>query len=157
MTLFKTTLLGAAMLLAAGLTAAEAQPRHGGGQMFDFEATDLNGDGLIDAAELEALAATRFAEIDADGDGLVSAAELTAHGEARAAEARAERAERMVARRDSDGDGQLSAEEMAPEGDRLARMIERLDSDGDGAVSEAELAEMRARWVERRHPFGDRG
>jgi hypothetical protein len=43
-----------------------------------FQMMDANGDGFIDAAEIDALSARRFQRMDADGDGKVTAAEREA-------------------------------------------------------------------------------
>jgi hypothetical protein len=74
---------------------------------------DLDGDGVISPAEIDAAAARRSAEIDADGDAVITAEELLAWREARMAEGRQQRVERMLARMDADGDGVVRAEEFA--------------------------------------------
>lgn len=108
-----------------------------------FKGMDVDKDGKITAAELEAFQAARFASADANGDGKLSLEEM----DAARAEQRQERVGRMIAKLDKDGDGQLSAEEMPMRGDRMMK----LDTDGDGAVS---LEEMKAA---RHHKGGHHG
>lgn len=43
-----------------------------------FKMLDTNGDGFLDAAEIDAMSARRFARLDANGDGKVTAAEREA-------------------------------------------------------------------------------
>ncbi len=154
----RIALLIAAMAGGLALNAAEARegPRAG------FAEIDADGDGLVTAAELEALAAARFAAADADGDGGLSAEELLGAGGDR----RAERVARMLDRLDSDGDGLLQRSELeagrgGPRGGGgLERFIARADTDGDGALSEAEFDAARERMADRRGgpgPHGPRG
>ena len=150
--MIKTWILTAAMAIGLGLSA-EAQPRDG--ERFDFEAIDLDGNGLITPEELAAQAEARFGRADANGDGLLSMEELAAAMAARREAARDERMARRFEAMDADGDGFLSAEELAPPADRMARMFERADADGDGAISAEEAEEMRP--GPRRGRHGERG
>jgi Ca2+-binding EF-hand superfamily protein len=137
----KTSLKAVLLTLAIGLAAvpvvANAKGGHdrGQGQRASFEQLDLNSDGQITQAELQAQRAARFAAIDTDGDGFVSSEEIAAHADAR----RAKRAERMISRMDANGDGKLSAEEMAPPEDRMAKRMERIDTNDDGSISKEEF------------------
>lgn len=52
---------------------AQAKARAGGrNPAAAFDRLDGNGDGFLDASEIDALAARRFARLDADGNGLVT-------------------------------------------------------------------------------------
>lgn len=102
-----------------------------------FEMLDINADGQLTRAELEAQRAARFSEADSNGDGMLSIAELQAQGSERAAK----RAARMMDRLDANKDGQLTAEEMSQgrRGGGLERMFDRVDTNEDGAITKAEF------------------
>lgn len=144
--MIKTGALVIAIATGFAVTGLAAQERGPGGP--SFEMLDLDGDGRVTEAELDAAAAERFAEVDTDGDGALSVGELTARAEARMAERMAERVARMVERLDTNGDGMIQSDEMAAQ-DHRARLLERFDADGDGAISAEEFAMARD---ERRHP-----
>lgn len=150
----KTNLTLAAALLAilagAGVAVAREQG-HGrdGGFPMDFSTLDADGSGEIDAADIDALRASRFAEFDTDGDGTVTEAEFIAHAQSRAGD----RAAEMFARMDSDGDGVLSRDALEARGGRgpdFDRILSRADTDGSGGISEAEFDAMRDRMAEHR-------
>lgn len=135
----KTTILIAALLSGAMMTAAVAQ---GAGHQNrpDFATLDLNSDGGVTMEEMQTQGQARFAAADTDGDGALSVAEMTAAAQARAGA----RAAQMLGDLDTNGDGLLQQAEMQPRGgDRLDRMFTRLDADADGAISEAEFAAAR--------------
>lgn len=69
----RTFLLACAGALALGGTAAFAQDMTTG----ELAAIDANGDGAVDAAELEAWIAQAFTSLDKNGDGYVTVAEGT--------------------------------------------------------------------------------
>jgi Ca2+-binding EF-hand superfamily protein len=140
--------LGPALAFAAALTLATAADARGGDgaqgphnreRGAAFEMLDVDGDGFVTEAEIEARRAERFAAIDTDGNGEISAAELQAHAEMR----RGERFERMVDRLDTDGSGGIAREEFGRAGQRrgpaAGEMFARLDADGDGRISAAEF------------------
>lgn len=124
---------GMALMVALMMTGP-AMARGDGPKRPEFTELDVNGDGQITQAEMDAHRTARFAEIDADGDGAVSAAELRAASE-RKKEARLER---MIERFDKDGDGKLSQAEM-PTRDR-GGIMERMDSNSDGVLDAEEYA-----------------
>lgn len=140
-------LVAALAITGTGLTATTAAARgeRGAGMTPpSFSELDVDGNGVINQADLTAFAAARFAAVDTDGSGTLSAAELKAHAEAEASERADRMGTRMMNRMDANGDGELSQEEMQARGqggrggDMGARMLDRADTDGDGAVSEAE-------------------
>ncbi len=112
-----------------------------------FEKVDSNGDGFLDAAEIQASRDAKFAEIDTNDDGALDEAEMTAHREKWEAK-RKDRAEKrrakMMAKADTNGDGLLQKEEMT--GKVVERMMERLDKDGDGRISKDEMKAMRGKF-----------
>lgn len=151
-------------IAVSAMSSAEARgfgERHGPGpENISFEDLDVDGDGLITTADVEARKAARFAEIDANGDGQLTAEEIAAHAEARMAERAAKfadkaakRTERMIERNDENGDGTISLAELG--GDRADRMFDRLDEDGDGAISAEEFDAMKKRFKGHRGPRGE--
>lgn len=158
----KTQLLiaGIAAGLALQFGAVQAQESPGPDrERPSFSELDLNGDGQLSQEELRAPAAARFAEADTNGDGALSVDELQAQASERMAERIANRAERMLERRDANGDGLLQQSELQ-EG-RDGRGFARIDSDEDGFISEAEFDAAREAMKDRRGAFGhgsrDRG
>ena len=169
----RTTMTGAALaaLLAAtgGVALAQSMGEgmmrddgmmqgrglRGDGPMAGFAQFDIDGDGKVTVAEIEAFRASRFAELDADGDGQVSRQEFMDHAAAQAGE----RSGAMFDRLDVDGDGTLSRDAIEARrgsGPDAERLLQRFDADGDGAVTEEELAEARERWMERREGRSER-
>ncbi|SFS02418.1 EF-hand domain-containing protein [Yoonia litorea] len=147
------TALLLAMVVAAG--AAQAQ---GHGNRPSFDALDLNSDGTLSRAELQAQAGLRFETADANGDGALSEDELIAAASSRAQD----RIERMMERFDTNGDGLLQQAELPRPGEgRTARMFERVDANRDGLISEDEFEAAKARMQDRRDgrglPLRDRG
>lgn len=125
------------MVLAAATFSAGMAAAGDGAMRPDFASLDLDGDGLITLAEMQAQPQLRFAAADTDGDGALSAAELTAM----MASGAGDRAARMLARLDDNGDGLLQADEMPDRAaGRIDRMFSRLDADGDGNLTAEELA-----------------
>jgi Ca2+-binding EF-hand superfamily protein len=127
-----------------------------------FAALDLDGDGSLSAAEIDAAPVT-LRKLDANGDGAVSQAELgPAAGPAvaasdRRATAAATASERLVKRylqADKDGDGKLSEDE-APSA--LKRQFEQIDKNGDGFLDTDELKAPRGREEGRSRRAGRRG
>lgn len=147
----------AAVAVTASGVAAMAGPGAGRGgpaqYLLDaFDRIDSDGNGQLSKAEIEAAHQARFKAADTDGDGFLGQAELTALLQKEVAE----RAARMMARRDANGDGKLSPQEMGPaaglaEGMR-ERMFARMDADGNGELSKAEIeAAVKAMGRDGRH------
>ena len=135
---------GAAIAVAAGGDRHDGHAaRHEARLDHMFEAFDLNADGKITRAEIEAGREARFAASDANGDGKLSEAELRAAMQKRAADRAERRLQRIMERADADKDGAISlAEYKDPPRHRGGKMFKRLDQNGDGAVTreEAEAA-----------------
>lgn len=149
----KTVVLMAALITAAGITAAEAREGKGEGERMTFAQLDTDGNGEITLAEMQARQAERFASIDTNGDGGLSAEELTAKASERADSDRvAKRVERMIERSDANGDGLIQADEMG--GDRQGKMFERIDTDGNGSISEEEFEAAQKKMGDRKKPGG---
>lgn len=104
-----------AALLFSVPASAEGGPRARMAVAYLFKNADLNGNGVLDPAEIAEMRMRAFERADADGDGTISRAEQD-----RAAGRRARRAEMAW----------LAGEER----------LDRLDADGDGAISRAEFA-----------------
>lgn len=162
MSIWKAAALTLALPAALVLPAwAEDAPRD---PTAIFERFDLDGDGRITRAEIEALPGARFAQMDTDGDGIATREEILAHAGARIEIG----IDRMLQRGDTDGDGALSLAEMNEmrEGRGPGRrggpdaIFDRFDADGDGAVTVDEfrtgVAEMRGPRLGR-GMHGDRG
>lgn len=140
-TMFKETMT--AFAIVAGLVATSAQAKEGGDKMeARFTQMDVDGDGQVTVAELEARAAARFAETDTNGDGVLSKAEALAAAETREAKRLAKRVEKRFERMDADKDGNLTKEEAQGRRDP-AKMIAKLDTDKSGGVSLEEFAKAR--------------
>ena len=89
-----------------------------------FRAADLDGDGLLDEAELAADVVAAFVALDRDGNGVLTPDELVGVSEA------------AFARIDIDGSGSIEIEEL-----RLRKLNDfaSADRDLDGRVSMAEM------------------
>lgn len=156
-------LAGSAITLTAVGASAHGGKWGVGGKMgrilqMEFADVDLDKSGQITAEDLQAVAQARFDATDKNGDGKLDPAELKAEMEARMqARMAAGRdgkqgrwapdpekrmtwmAERMLEKRDADKDGALSAAEMMPDQARFDRLIDRFDTDDDNAISVAEF------------------
>lgn len=156
----KTILTALALTLALGVSSANARsegPAQHGPKLPQFSAVDADGNGEITLAEINAIAATKFAESDSNNDGFLDAAELTAQFEARMERAdrgprdgqgpRGEQeaqTENAPADEAAPADNAERAERMeARKGDVVERMIERADTNDDGKLSFAEVTESR--------------
>jgi hypothetical protein len=121
-----------AALAAASVAGAALAFPHEGWRGQHAKALDVDGDGKLQLAEVEASAAKQAAEIDADADGAISAAEMQAWHEAQ----RAKRAEARLQRLDANQDGKVSVDEFAAA--RVERAHKR-DANGDGVLASDEL------------------
>jgi hypothetical protein len=108
----------ASSVLAQGLVITEQLERAA------FRAADLDGDGMIDEAELALDVIEAFTALDANGDGVVEPSELIGVSET------------AFARADFDGNGRIGFAEV-----RLRKLeaFTAADRDGDGMVSMAEM------------------
>ena len=132
-----TTIPIAAVLAALLATAAGADGRVDRA----FAMADENGDGRITRAELRDCKEAQFRRADLNHDGFVDAAELDAIRRlVRLARAAAETRIDAAMRLDRDGDAKISLEEFAG---RLP-MFDLADADGDGAVTMAEIDRLKA-------------
>lgn len=108
-----------------------------------FAAADADGDGFLTPQEMQAQrggkrAARMLERHDTNGDGTLDAAELEAAGDTQGAK----RGARMMDRLDADDDGKLSLAEMS-ERPGAGRMFDKLDADGNGSLSASEFASAR--------------
>jgi Ca2+-binding EF-hand superfamily protein len=96
----------------------------------------------LTADEFDARVRERFGRLDKNGDGVADAAEIEA-GIGRIGERRRGMRERMherfAARLDSDRDGKVTRQEML---DRVRKQFSRMDLDGDGRITDADLPPM---------------
>jgi len=126
-------------LVAGGAAFAQDQfeQRGPGSDRPGFEQLDVNGDGTLTIAEMQAQAQARFDAIDTNGDGVISAEENQAVAVERVSARAAKQFARMLEWRDGDGDGALSAVEMSD--NRAEKMFSHADSNDDGVVSAEEF------------------
>lgn len=111
-----------------------------------FTAADTNGDGALDAAEMQAARTERggkksqrmLEKYDADKSGALDAAELEKAANDRGGKG----GDRRMKRMDADGDGKLTMAEMQGKHDP-AKMFEKLDADGNGTLSAEEFEKAR--------------
>lgn len=144
---------GAAIAVAAGGDRhGDHEARHQARLDRMFDTFDINADGKITKAEIEAGREARFAASDTNGDGALSEAEIRA-SLAKRAEARADRmVSRMMERADSDNDGSISLAEYQDTPRRKGgKMMKRLDADGDGVITRAEAEEAKGWRHGRKH------
>lgn len=121
-----------------------------------FDRADADTDGFVTFDEFASGPLGRFAEADVDGDGAIDAAEVDAAREAARARFEERRGQRdggehgrrggapgdRFERADADGDGRVTDVELVA---RLESLFSELDADGDGAVTEDEAAAFRPR------------
>lgn len=149
-------LIPAAIILVLGggaIAIAAGGDRHGDHEAHHqarldrmFDTFDINADGQITKAEIEAGREARFEASDTNGNGVLSEAEIRASVEKRAA-ARADRmVKKIMERADDNSDGSISlAEYKDRPRHRGAKIMKRLDADGDGVITRAE-AEAAKGW-----------
>ncbi|MCX7560841.1 EF-hand domain-containing protein [Sulfitobacter sp. F26204] len=116
-----------------------------------FATVDTNKDGFLTPDEMRGHRGGKRAEKmlkrhDTNGDGKLDAAELEKAAEGR----HGRRAAKMMQRADTNGDGKLSLEEMSGRHDP-AKMFERLDADKDGSLSAEEFAKASKGHGHKRH------
>lgn len=116
----------ALLLFGQGIPTAQAvaQSPSGDATRQAFAAADLDGDGVVDEAEVVNDAIVGFVATDTDGDGLISAPDL-------------EEADRAaLPGLDANGDGRLDFSEMIA---RKLAQFAAADTDGDGVLSLEEV------------------
>ncbi len=105
-----------------------------------FERMDADGDGVITRKEARAFREQLFASKDTNGDGRLDARELDAAIGERMRRGQVRMRYNWLARQDVNGDGAIDREEFVQGGERR---FARLDADGDGRVTREEMARMR--------------
>ena len=135
LTLVLGSLLFAAAAHAGDPSAAGTSGRH---------SIDTNGDGIVTRDEAKAFPrlAEDFNAVDVNKDGQLDTAEMDAHREQRHAEMRAS-AEARWKEADKDGNGSLSREEASAAMPRLAENFDKMDANGDGQISRDEMHGIR--------------
>lgn len=149
-----TALAGLLLMSAGGAVAQQGQGQGGGrgaGMQERIEMIDMDGDGLIQQAELETWRETVFLTMDADGDDALTREEYMAVQLGRGADpdARGPRYDQMQAAKeaefdvmDADGDGSV------PRDVFIAYAVEQFDeadANGDGALTAPEFRAMHSR------------
>jgi len=132
----------AGVLSATLVAAMPAAADNGlGAKMFVrmlFQTGDTNGDGRLDAGEIEALRMRGFERADANGDGVISKAEMQKASEKR--QRRADMARMMGEERidqfDTNGDGSISRAEFQSAPRPGFALV---DVNSDGAIDRSEI------------------
>jgi Ca2+-binding EF-hand superfamily protein len=104
-----------------------------------LDAADANRDGVVTRVEFDAAVVKRFASLDLNGDGVVDQADLPKRLRNRLGDD--DRTSIVVKKFDTDGDGHISRTEFAT---RIGRVFELADRDQNGELSAAELAAAKA-------------
>ena len=132
-----TLIIGSGLALAGTALAGPDCDKAGKGAAARFERLDANKDGKVTLAELTQSKESWLGKVDANKDGVATATEVEQNHEA----LHAERAARILERRDANKDGRLTqTESQMPE-----RWFARSDVNGDGALTAGELATRPAR------------
>lgn len=138
----KKTLLIACALVAGGVMAAPAAADNGvAARMltnFLFQNGDSNDNGRLDPSEIAELRLRAFQRADVDGNGVISAAEQESAAARRARRAEMARfvGDEQLDRFDLDKDGQVSLAEFEAAPRPAFAMV---DINGDGALDRAEI------------------
>lgn len=156
--LLATTGTAAALLLAAGIAAADGRGGHERGDHGEMRMAHAGGGhdrgqgfpgmGHGGAGGAGGAMNQVMERYDTDGDGALTVEEITAARSAQLGEF------------DADGDGSLSLEEyqalwLDAMHERMVDRFQQHDADGDGAVTQEEFARDFSRMVERRDRNGD--
>lgn len=161
-----TIIAFAVTMTLAGQTAlagARGQAQHQPGDKAQrmLQKFDENRDGVLDAGELEAMAAQRaqrraqmIQRFDRNGDGMLNKAEKKAMKQQRHAIKARRHVARKLARLDHNKDGALSWSEVSasPRAARLKQHFHAIDTNNDGLLTRAELEQTaRARKAGKGH------
>jgi len=132
---FKTVMTCGCVAAILVASAADAQSRR---QL--MQQIDINGDGLIQFAELRAFRARAFDEIDTNNDGIANASELAALQERAASSGRLGPANLDPFSSDANGDGVITRQEFAS---YIPPRTLSADANRDGALSRSEMRALR--------------
>ncbi len=134
-----TATIGALMLVLGGAALAGSGKMRG--HMFDR--LDANSDNQITLDEVTPFAEKKFSRFDVDGDGSVSAAEIDAHLKKRMEKRRA----RILERFDTDGNGTITQAEFSAQAQQMFERVDA-DKNGAITRPEAKdmRRHFRAQW-----------
>ena len=138
------SLLLSTVLLASAVEAQSDRAPNRGGL---FGALDRNGDGKIDADEID-LAVASLRKLDKNKDGEITREEMGFSFQ-RGGGQSTRRGFQGFASLDKDGDGKISKEE-APE--RMKERFDRMDANGDGFIDKKEQEEIMRRFRDAARP-----
>lgn len=112
---------------ATALVLSKASAAHIQGDRPEFSTLDINGNGEITKAEVQAYGKARFASVDADGNGSLSVEELAT-----------KMSRRMLKHLDANGNGTVELLEMQAKL-RGKRLFHFHDENKDGVISKNEF------------------
>lgn len=160
-----TAMIVVGFVVMGGLWATQVGARSSLGKEVDmhgFRRLDVDGNGVITRAEVQAPRISKFTQVDTNNDGKITSAEMIEARNMRLVEETAKCVAIVINKFDRDQDGALSADEL-PDVD--GNLFDRVDANGNGIVSQEEFdtaklemhMEMKERSYRRKAQYEDVG